>query len=249
MSRLLLLWLAGLAIVLTVAAVGLWTAPRWLVPVIAARSPRCLYTVPTREKLVALTIDDGPDREDGRVILAVLRENQAHATFFLISGNVPGAEALVTDVVSAGHEIGNHLTRDEPSIRLSPTAFVAAMREAGTTLGRFAEIRWLRPGSGWYNDTMLEAIEREGYRCALGSVYPYDGHGMPARVSSAYILANVAPGTVIVLHEGKGRGRRTAMVLASVLPTLRARGYQVVTLSEMHARSSRGSAGSSPQPP
>ena len=181
MSRLLLLWLVGLAIVLTVAAVGLWTAPRWLVPVIAARSPRCLYTVTAREKVVALTIDDGPDREEGTAILAVLRENRAHATFFLISGNVPGAEALVADVVSAGHEIGNHLTRDEPSIRLSPTAFVAAMREAGTMLGRFAEIRWLRPGSGWYNDTMLEAIEREGYRCALGSVYPYDGHGMPAR--------------------------------------------------------------------
>ena len=234
---------------LTVAAVGLWTAPRWLVPVIAARSPRCLYTVTAREKVVALTIDDGPDREEGTAILAVLRENRAHATFFLISGNVPGAEALVADVVSAGHEIGNHLTRDEPSIRLSPTAFVAAMREAGTMLGRFAEIRWLRPGSGWYNDTMLEAIEREGYRCALGSVYPYDGHGMPARVSSAYILANVAPGAVIVLHEGRGRGARTMTVLKHVLPALRARGFQVVTLSDLHARSSRGSAGSSPQPP
>jgi peptidoglycan/xylan/chitin deacetylase (PgdA/CDA1 family) len=120
------------------------------------------------------------------------------------------------------------------------------MREAGTMLGRFAQIRWLRPGSGWYNDAMLDAIEREGYRCALGSVYPYDGHGMPARVSSAYILANVAPGAVIILHEGQRRGARTATVLASVLPMLRARGYQVVTLSELHARSSRGRAGASP---
>ena len=242
-------WLAGTATVLAVGAVGLWTAPRWLVPLIAARSPRCLYTVTAHEKVVALTIDDGPDREYTRTILAVLRKNQAHASFFLISGNVPGAEPVVSELVSAGHEIGNHLTRDEPSIRLSATAFVAAMREAGTTLGRFAQVRWLRPGSGWYDDAMLDAIEREGYRCALGSVYPYDGHGMPARVSSAYILANVAPGAVIILHEGKGRGTRTATVLASVLPTLRARGYQVVTLSELHARSSRGNAGSSPQPP
>ena len=124
------------------------------------------------------------------------------------------------------------------SERLASRAFVQSIREAGDVLSRFGPVRWLRPGSGWYNHTMLDAIEQEGYRCALGSVYPYDGRGMPARIAAAYILANTRPGAVIILHEGKGRGPRTVAVLNRVLPALRARGYRVVTLSELFRPSS-----------
>ena len=223
----------GSAVLLGSAAVALWTAPRWLVPRIAAWSPDCLYRVETREPAVALTIDDGPDAVHAPAILEVLAEHGARATFFLISGNVPGAESVVTDLTARGHEIGNHLTREEPSIRLSPAAFGDAVRDAGNVLGRFGRVRWLRPGSAWYNRTMLDTIEREGYRCALGSVYPYDGRVSSVRLAAAYILSNTRPGAVIVLHEGRGRGARTADVLRRVLPELRARGYRVVTLSEL----------------
>src|SRR5687768_10936301 len=81
-------WLLGSAGGLAVVAAGLWTAPRWLVPWLAARSPRCLYAVATRERVVALTIDDGPDAAHGPAILRLLREHGARATFFLISGRV-----------------------------------------------------------------------------------------------------------------------------------------------------------------
>ena len=227
-----MIWLIGSVVLLGAA---LWTAPRWLVPRIAARSPDCLYRVETRRRVVALTIDDGPDAVHAPGILEVLAEHGARATFFLISGKVPGAESVVTELTRRGHEIGNHLTREESSIRLSPGAFVGAVREAGDVLGRFGRVRWLRPGSAWYNRTMLDAIEREGYRCALGSVYPYDGRVPSVRLAAAYILANVRPGAVIVLHEGGARGARTVAVLRRVLPVLRAHGYRVVTLSELAA--------------
>ena len=204
-------------------------------PRIAARSARCLFAIPTAERLVALTLDDGPDTSHTRELLRVLRENDARATFFLISSRVPGNEALITAVVAEGHELGNHLTHDEASVRLAPAAFAAAVREADTVLERFAPVRWLRPASGWYDDAMLDTIEREGHRCALGSIYPYDAHQPWARVSAAYILANARPGAVIVLHEGGDRGRRTVEVLWRVLPELRARGYRIVTLSELAA--------------
>jgi len=227
-----MIWLIGSVVLLGAA---LWTAPRWLVPRIAARSPDCLYRVETRRRVVALTIDDGPDAVHAPGILEVLAEHGARATFFLLSDNVPGAESVVTELTARGHEIGNHLTREEPSIRLSPAAFEDAVRDAGNVLRRFGPVRWLRPGSAWYNRTMLDAIEREGYRCALGSVYPYDGRVPSVRLAAAYILANVRPGAVIVLHEGGARGARTAAILRRVLPALRAHGYRVVTLSELAA--------------
>jgi peptidoglycan/xylan/chitin deacetylase (PgdA/CDA1 family) len=232
-------------------AAALWTAPRWLAPRLAARSPRCLYAVATGERVVALTLDDGPDEAHTPAILALLRAHAARATFFMISGRVPGREALVAAAVAAGHELGNHLTRDEPSIRLRRAAFAAAVREAGAVLGRFGPVRWLRPGSAWYDGAMLDAIERAGYRCALGSVYPYDAHVPSPRLAAAYILANARPGAVVVLHEGGGRGRRTVEVLRRVLPALRARGYRVTTLSELAALGGAAapSAGGAASPP
>ena len=223
------------SVIVAVAAlvVALWTAPRWLAPRIALRSPRCLYCSPTHERVVALTIDDGPDPVTTRDILDVLHAHDARATLFFISSRVPGNEALVAAAVAEGHELGNHLTRDEPSNRMRADAFAAAIREADGVLGPFGAVRWLRPGSGWYTDDILDAIEREGHRCALGSIYPYDAHHPWARLSAAYILSNVRPGAVIILHDGGNRGRRTADVLRRVLPALRARGYRVVTLSEL----------------
>jgi peptidoglycan/xylan/chitin deacetylase (PgdA/CDA1 family) len=141
-------------------AAALWTAPRWLVPRLAARSPRCLYSVATREQAVALTLDDGPDRAHTPEILRLLHEYGARATFFLISERVPCSEEIVASAVAQGNEIGNHLTRDEPSFRLPPDTFTAAVREAGSVLGRFGEVRWLRPASGWYTDTHYDRYDR-----------------------------------------------------------------------------------------
>ena len=229
-----MLWLLTVTLgVLLFIIVGLWTAPRWLVPRIAAYSPACLYFVPTAQRVVALTIDDGPDARHTAAIMTVMREYDARATFFLIAERVTGQEALVAAMVAEGNELGNHLTRDEPSISLSEHAFEAAARETGALLSRFAPVRWLRPGSGWYDAGMLTTIERLGYRCALGSVYPYDPHIRSARIASAYILANVRPGAVIVLHDAESRGPRTVATLRRVLPVLRERGYRVVTLSEL----------------
>jgi len=219
-----------------ILGLALWTAPRWLLPRIAAYSPGCLYSVRTTERVVAFTFDDGPDGAHTDEILEVLRANDAHATFFFVSSHVPGNEALLTRLVAQGQEIGNHLTRVEPSIRLSPEAFDAAVREAGASLSRFGPVRWLRPGSAFYNTRMLGAIQRAGYRCALGSVYPYDPQLRSPAIASAYILANVQPGAVVILHERDARGPRTVATLKRVLPTLRSQGYRIVTLSELARR-------------
>jgi peptidoglycan-N-acetylglucosamine deacetylase len=78
-------------------------------------------------------------------------------------------------------------------------------------------------------------LQRHGYRCVLGSVYPFDATIPSAAWATGYILRNVRPGAIVVLHDGGGRGRRTARVLAEVLPELRRRGYRVVSLSELVA--------------
>ncbi len=225
-------------LILIVGAITLWMAPHWLVPYVAKQFPGCLYEVETDVPAVALTIDDGPDPATTPDLLRELREHGTHATFFLISSHVAGADSMVGAMVAEGHEIGNHLTRDEPSIGLAPEAFASALTEAGRTLSQFAPVRWVRPGGGRYSRKMVTTMERHGYRCALGSVYPYDAAMPSSGFTSAFLLAHARPGAIIVLHDRGGRGRRTVDALHRALPALQRRGLRVVTLSELAALAS-----------
>jgi len=230
----------GLLAVVSLGA-GLACSSRELLWRVVRTYPGCVYFAEVRAPLVALTIDDGPDSVTTPVLLDVLAAHAARATFFLISSRVVGNEAVVARMVREGHELGNHLTRDEPSIKLPPEAFAAALQEADSVLSWFAEVRWFRPGSGWYNASMLAAARKQGLRCALGSVYPLDAALPWTWLATQYILANVKPGDIIILHDGNGRGHRTAQTLRRILPALRKRGFRVVTLSELLAAEERES--------
>ena len=64
-----------------------------------------------KEKVVALTFDDGPDEEKTVDLLDMLREKQVPATFFVIGAQVEGNEELVKRMAEEGHQIGIHTWR------------------------------------------------------------------------------------------------------------------------------------------
>jgi peptidoglycan/xylan/chitin deacetylase (PgdA/CDA1 family) len=214
-------------------AMALWTAPVPLVDLVARLHRGCLYRVPTQAPVVALTVDDGPDSVSTPLILNALRREQARATFFLITQRLDGREPIVRAMVAAGHEVGNHFTSDRASIRLTANEFEADLVRAHKALRRYGPVTWARPGSGWHSGAMIETMQRHGYRCSLGSVYPLDAAIPSASFAARYVLRNVRPGAIVVLHDGGARGLRTARALGEILPELRRRGYRVVTLSKL----------------
>jgi len=120
----------------------LLSQPSWVFSVATRLQPGALYRVEpaitadaakSPSKVIALTIDDGPSPATGD-ILAVLDRYGVKATFFTISEYVPSHEQLFRQTIAAGHEIGNHLTTDEPSIRLSPEDFETDLLAAEETL-------------------------------------------------------------------------------------------------------------------
>ena len=228
-------WFASLALTVFFAfGILLWLQPEWLLGHLRKQSPEVLYSVETDEKVVALTIDDGPDACGSPRILNVLDEYDAHATFFLITDHIPGNEIFVERMLAEGHELGNHLTADEPSIALKNGEFERELLKADEVLTQYVDdVRWVRPGSGWYNEEMLVTMKKHDYQCALGNVYPYDPQISIYWFSAYYVLGNIKPGSVIVLHDYNRRGGRTTKALEIILPKLAEQGYKVVTLSEL----------------
>ncbi len=179
-------------------------------------------------------------------ILDALAAHGARATFFLLGGRVASNEAIVRRIVAEGHELGNHLMTDAPSIRLPAEAFERQLLRTHELLAPFGPVRWFRPGSGWFNRRMLAQLRRHGYRCALGSAYAYDTHVRSAWYVSRHILRHARPGSVIILHDGGESRRQTVAVLGRVLPELGRRGYRVVTLSELAVRTRAPNAAADP---
>ncbi|MBN1407104.1 MAG: polysaccharide deacetylase family protein [Calditrichaceae bacterium] len=197
--------------------------------------PGCIYFANTDEKLVALTIDDGPDSFTTRQILSVLEQYNAKATFFLIGSRVHGNQDVVSKIVEQGHEIGHHMFTGKTTIRMPYDEFTEQFNKTDSILSQYAEVRWFRPGSGWYNDEMIEYLSDSdcNYRCVLGSVYPFDVQIPSTTFAAVFILINTRPGSIIVLHDRGDRGKRTVKVLSKIIPKLQKRGYTFVTLSKL----------------
>jgi peptidoglycan/xylan/chitin deacetylase (PgdA/CDA1 family) len=191
---------------------------------------------------VALTIDDGPSSSSTGEIAAILDDCHAAATFFVLGDRVEGRRGILETLVRGGHELGNHFYRDQATVRLSASEIESQLLRTDALLRPLSHPHWVRPGSGWFSRRMLDVVSRHGYRLVLGSVYPLDAHLPMVTLVSREVLRHVHPGAIIILHDGEARGRRTAKVLTNVVPELRRRGYELVTVSKLLADATRSSS-------
>lgn len=226
-------WLGSLILVIITCVINLLLPQPGLIKVLSPLiCPDAVYFQDTNEPAIALTIDDSPDPQTTSQILAILAKYNVNATFFPISDRVQANHELTQAIVKAGHEIGNHLTRDEPSIKLGEN-FSTELDKAHQILSQYAPIKWLRPGGGWCNNSMVKTAQAYNYQVALGSVWSYDTHLVSSRFASWFILTNTKAGSIIVLHDGKKRGINTVKTLQTIIPWLQQKGYRFVTLSEL----------------
>lgn len=206
--------------------------PQWLFSLLHLATPNAAYRIDTNEKIIALTIDDGPHPNTTEQILEVLERHGAQATFFVLSRRLEHQPAIGHRLIDLGHELGHHMTVDEASIGLSRDEFARKFDLAHRQISPYGHRRWFRPGMGWYRPSMITHARRRGYCLVLGSLFPYDTHIPLVRFGRWFVLQNLTPGDILVLHDGpKGRGERTAALLDQLLPAMKARGYQMVSLS------------------
>ncbi|KAK2589969.1 hypothetical protein QQS21_012360 [Conoideocrella luteorostrata] len=214
----------------------IYKPPKALIGYLRQKYPDVLFEVTTNEKIVALSLDDAPSAHTGEII-DVLKEYDAHATFFVIGSQVSAREETLRQLIREGHELANHGMHDEPANRLGLDQLEREVKEVKEKLVEAYEAEkkvlpnnYYRPGSGFFNYKMRDMLGNRGFRIALGSVYPHDPQ-IPYPVRNAkHILSMTHPGAIIICHD---RREWTAPMLRLVLPELKQRGYKVVTISDL----------------
>ncbi|WP_433292827.1 polysaccharide deacetylase family protein [Actinoplanes sp. CA-030573] len=161
-----------------------------------------LWYEDTAEPVFALTFDDGPGPQSTPGLLEVLARHRAKATFFLVGERAERYPELVAAITAAGHEIANHLMRDERSALIPDEQFRRDLARTTELLAPHGPVRWFRPGSGVFTPRMLRSASEQGLRAVLGTLVA-GNRGGPADERIAPSLASgVRPGSILVLHEG-----------------------------------------------
>ena len=233
--------LASCSLIVLVAFL-LYSPPRLIISVLGKLYPDVLFDVdvPPDCRCAALTIDDFPNRNDLSVsfrLLDTLRRYKAHCTFFTIGANVkahagsPRIKSLFDQLRQDGHEVGNHGWQDEKAISLSQNELEQQIRDTRTIIDGYTSSRtpWFRPGSGFFNRTMIQICTQLGYRLVLGSIYPHDPQISSPRLNSFFVEHKLYPGAIVILHD------RTITIetLERVLPAIEQRRFRLVTLTEL----------------
>ena len=184
-------------------------------------------------KVVALTFDDGPDPVRTPALLDVLAEANAPATFFLLGDAVEMHPEVVTRMAVEGHELGNH-TYCHRYLPLARSRSVE--RELAKTDRAIADATGLvprvaRPPWGGRSPWTVRAFTRLAKRLVLWDVNSYDWKGKPAAEVVERVLERTRPGSIILMHEARDGGEETIEAVRQLIPALRARGFELVTVS------------------
>ena len=183
---------------------------------------------PRSSRRVALTFDDGPNSIQTPEILATLESFDARATFFEEGRHVAGREELMREILATGNEIGNHSYHHPKypgNAELSSTNL--RIREATGF-----EPCLFRPPYGLVDGRVTEAARRNGLEMVLWNLDTGDDHHDSAAEIQAHAIDRAQPGSIILMHDG-GHHRETPKALPGIIRGLRARGFELVTVTAL----------------
>lgn len=182
---------------------------------------------------VALTFDDGPHELTPKY-LEVLGRAGARATFFLVGRACVEHPGGVEEIARAGHEVASHGYTHTEFPRLGEEALRSELERTAALLPPAKTRRALvRPPRGVVTPRSLLACFRAGYTSAMWSLDTLDWDAANAdEVMRRLPIARVAPGEIILMHEGKGA---TLEALPRVLAALAEARFELVTVGELVA--------------
>ena len=199
-----------------------------------------LHTVPNSKHEIALTFDDGPGQDTGRV-LEILAEHKIHATFFVVGRRASKLKSAVSDMAAQGHEVGNHTwTHPEPgAVSEADLAKQFDRNQKLITDLTGSTPRFARTRGGKFTDATMANLTDRGLILALWNIHSNDVEPSPSPeqiVKNA--TAGATSGSIILLHE---TNPNTVVALPAILKELERKGLHPVTLSQLLADGSRAS--------
>ncbi len=153
---------------------------------------------PQDQKRIAITFDDGPDKELTPRILEILRLHRVKATFFCIGKKVERYPELSRQMIEEGHAIENH-SYDHPVATFwaaLPQQIRNQIRRAQRAIHKVTDVPplYFRSPVGMTNPFVHPEVMRDGLRLVGWSCAGFDGVCRSSRQVMRCLLPGIKPG-------------------------------------------------------
>jgi peptidoglycan/xylan/chitin deacetylase (PgdA/CDA1 family) len=190
-----------------------------------------------RANVVALTFDDGPTPAYTPAILSYLEKTHTPATFFVLGQYAQAYPWLIRREAADGFTIGVHTWNHPDMQSLSPSQrawqFNATVQQLHSDLGANTCIWLWRPPYGSYNGSVIAQAGSFGLTTVVWDDDPADWSQPGTMTIANRVLANVHPGSIILMHDGPAGRAQTLAALPYILDGLHKRGLTPVSLPQL----------------
>jgi peptidoglycan/xylan/chitin deacetylase (PgdA/CDA1 family) len=183
--------------------------------------PNAVWNLPSEQKVVYLTFDDGPTPFVTEKVLELLEEYQAKATFFCIGKNIERHPELFNLVKEKGHHIGSHTYSHLNGWKSKPTDYLNDYQK-GRDLARS---NLFRPPYGRILLNPLQTIQKQD-KVIMWDILSKDyNEAILPKTILNNVLNNLKPGSIIVFHDSEKAKKNVLAVLPLLLQNLKQQGY------------------------
>lgn len=187
-------------------------------------------SINTTDKKVLLTFDDGPHANTIKV-LEVLKKHDAKAVFFIIGKNIQGQEAILKQIVTEGHQIGNHSFSHHNWIDVWSTKKVTEdFASCQKLIEQYqSNTKLFRPPYGVTNPNIARAVKKLNLQSIGWNVRSYDTSIKDIEKIKQRVLSQLKPGAIILLHD---RLDFMPELLETLIPAIKEKGYNLTEINK-----------------
>jgi peptidoglycan/xylan/chitin deacetylase (PgdA/CDA1 family) len=198
--------------------------PAWLKSVFQ----QLVWEIPTLNKDIYLTFDDGPTPGITPQVLALLFEHNAKATFFCLGSNIELYPELLEEIKAAGHAIGNHGYNHLSGFSTSLNKYIKNVEKGAELSGS----RLFRPPYGRITPWQVRKLRKQ-HAIIMWSIMSMD---FDARLTPEQclqnVIKNIKPGAIIIFHDSDKAKKNLLELLPKLLNWLQKNGYETKVLDE-----------------
>lgn len=186
-------------------------------------------------KTLYLTFDDGPDLLYTPQLLRLLARYNIKASFFVVAQFAAQNPAIIQRMQDEGHLVGVHGLAHKNGMLQTPWQAYSDFREARQTMQHLGvNVQYFRPPWGHWNVVSACQMCRAGMKLMLWDVMAQDWSASEtAKSIETKLLQRTTGGSIICLHDGRGKDdapARTIAALRKTIPQWLKQGYRFDTV-------------------
>lgn len=202
-------------------------------PLVAKKMfPNYVWDIPTNEKVIYLTFDDGPTPEITNWTLNTLKKFSAKATFFCIGKNIELHPDIFQNIINNGHTIGNHTQNHIKGWKNSSEKYIANTEEAQGIIrnqmlnSKLKEQKLFRPPYGQITPKQGKKLIALGYKIIMWDVLSFDWDKNVTKENCLNnIISKTKYGSIIVFHDSVKASENMKYALPKVLEYFSSNNY------------------------